>query len=144
MPVTLLVLVVFLVAVSGTAYWMVGLLRWGDSYGADYLWRGWVLLDEHAQSIGVASMVVFVVAGSALLVAVRAGRLRAPLPAQSIVLTLLAAWLGFGYRVVTAPVTGANIGGGMVLLATPVFVLVAAALVIGMRVGASRRHDRHS
>lgn len=63
-------------------------------------------------------------------------------PRSGVVLAVLASWLGFGYRVMTAGVIGANIGGGVVLLMTPILGLVTVASVAGLGIRASRRAKR--
>ena len=85
----------FLVCTAGVTYFWVGDLSEAvEPRYADYLWRPWPFLDGHQTLIGVVSVVGLVVAGSALATARRAGRMRAPLLAQVVVLTLFAAWLG--------------------------------------------------
>lgn len=125
-----------------TFFWVGDLSEAIEPRYADYLWRPWAFLSEHETVVGVVSVVVFLVAGAALVAARRAGRMPAPLLAQVIVLTLFAAWLGLGYRVLTAGVTGANIGGGGVLLLTPVFALLSVVLVVVLAIRASRRAKR--
>jgi len=49
-----------------------------------------------------------------------------------VVLAVFAGFVGFGYRVVTAGVIGANIGGGLMLLATPVLALFAMIVVLAI------------
>jgi hypothetical protein len=109
---------------------------------ADYLWRPWPFLVRYGTAVGVVSVIVFVVAGVALAFARRAGRMPAPLLAQVVVLTVFSAWLGLGYRALTAGVVGANIGGGGVWLLTPVFALVTLVVVVGLAVRAARRAKR--
>lgn len=78
-------------------------------------------------------MVAFVVAGAVLLRARRVGRMPAGPLAQVAVLALFAAWLGASYRVLTAGVIGANIGGGLVMLVTPVVAALTLAVVVALR-----------
>ncbi|MCU1358426.1 MAG: hypothetical protein JWM89_3844 [Acidimicrobiales bacterium] len=131
---------VFLMFTTGaTFFWVGDLSEAVEPRYADYLWRPWPFLDGHQTLIGVVSVVGLVVAGSALGAARRAGRMRAPLLAQVVVLALFAAWLGLGYRVMTAGVIGANIGGGGVWLLTPVFALATFGVVVTLAIRASRR-----
>lgn len=134
--------VLFISATVGLTFFLVGDLTETDPVGADYLWRPWTFVNEHETVIGVVSMVVWIVSGVALVLARRAGRVPAPLLAVVMVMALFASWLGLGYRVMTAGVIGANIGGGGVMLLTPVFAVVAIALVLGMALRASNRAKR--
>ena len=131
-------------AAGATFFWVGDLSEPIEPKYADYLWRPWPFLTEHETAVGVVSVIVFLVAGAALVAARRAGRMPAPLLAQVVVLTLFAAWLGLGYRTITAGVIGANIGGGGVFLVTPVFALVTVVLIVGLRIRASRRSKRIS
>jgi len=66
----------------------------------------------------------------------------APLLAQCVILALFAAWVGFGYRALTAGVIGANIGGGVLLLVTPAIAIAAVASALVLAYRASRRTKR--
>lgn len=135
--------VLFVGATAGvTFFWVGDLSEPIEPRYADYLWRPWPFLNEHETVIGVVSIAVWVVSGVALVAARRAGRMPAPLLAQVIILALFASWLGLGYRVMTAGVIGANIGGGGVWLLTPVFAVVAVAAVLGLAIRASRGTKR--
>ena len=130
----------FIASAAGvTFFWVGDLSESVEPKYADYLWRPWPFLTEHETAIGVVSVIVFVVAGATLALAHRARRMAAPLLAQIGALTLFSAWLGVGYRVLTAGVVGANIGGGGVWLLTPVFALATGMVVVGPRLRASRR-----
>ena len=63
----------------------------------------------------------------------------APVLATTLALAVLGAWAGVGYRVITAPVVGANIGAGLVILATPALVVVE---LVAVAVWRSRRRQR--
>lgn len=120
---------------------MVGLLP-GSGSDPDHLWRPVPMLDEHRTAIGVVSVVSFVAAEMALARARLNGDLPAPRLGQLTVLTFFGAWIGFAYGVATAPVVGANIGGGMALLVTPVFAALALALVAGLQIRTSLASSR--
>lgn len=133
----------FIAATAGVTFFVVGDISEPiEPRYADYLWRPWSLLEEHETVVGAVSLIVFVITGAALAAARRAGRMPAPRLAQVTVLALFAAWVGLGYRVTTAAVGGANIGGGGVILLTPVLALVSVALVVGLGMRASRQANR--
>jgi len=142
-PGVLVLATLFISSAAGVAFFWVGDLSEAiEPRDADYLWRPWVLLSEYETLIGVASVIVFLVTCTALVAARRNGRVPPPLLAQIVVLTLLTAWLGLGYRVMTAGVIGANIGGGGVMLLTPIVALVSVASVAVLAIRASRRAGR--
>jgi hypothetical protein len=131
--------VLFIVSATGVVFFWVGDLSESiEPRYADYLWRPSPFLTEHGTVVGIVSVTVFLAAGAGLIAARRAGRVPPPRLAQVVVLTAFAAWLGLGYRVVTAGVVGANIGGGGVLLLTPVLALISVVLVVGLAMHASR------
>lgn len=130
--------VLFIGAIPWVTYFLVRLVDAPESPDPDYLWRPWWFLDEHGTTIAVVASVVFVVAGAALRRARLDGRLPDPAPAQVAALALFAVWVGVGYRGVTFGVNGANIGGGMVVLVTPVLAVVTIAFVVAKSVRASR------
>ncbi len=132
----------FVTATAGVTFFLVGDLTETEPRYANYVWRPWPFLTEHEAVIGVVSMIVFVVAGAALVAKVWNGQVPGFLVAQVGVLAAFAAWLGFGYRVMTAGVSGAQLGAGLVTLATPVFALVTVALVVGLAMTGRRRRDR--
>jgi hypothetical protein len=111
------------------------------AYDPDYLWRPWDALIEHERLIGGVAAVV--VSGSILALLLMRRHLgawaMAPVLAATAAFALLGAWVGVGYRVVTAAVVGANIGGGMVILATPALVFVELVAAVVWR---SRRRQR--
>lgn len=122
--------VLFVVASAGAAFFVVGALQEPEPVDPDYLLHPWGFLDQHEATLGLVSLFVFVVTGAVLVWARRTGCLAKPLPAQVIAMSLFAAWLGFGYRIMTTGVTGANIGGGGVILVTPVLALVTVGFVV--------------
>jgi hypothetical protein len=103
-----------------------------DPFDPDHLWEPWPPLDENAALIGAFSVVVLVGAGALLARSVRSGRTGRSCAAQVLILVALGIWLGAGYAIVTNGVTGANIGGGLVLLITPVVVVGAVGLVVAI------------
>jgi hypothetical protein len=132
----------FILATAGVTFFLIGRLTRPEPFDPDYLWRPWPLLNDNEALIGVVSTIVFVVTGAALVASRRNGRVPLFLLAQVVVLSAFAAWLGLAYRAATAGVTGANIGGGMALLLTPVLALVSAALVAGLALRGSRQAKR--
>lgn len=95
---------------------------------ADYLWHPVAPLVDNAVVIGAVSAAVLL-ASATTLVRARHAEATTPVLVAAGVVAVYGAWLGFGYRVMTAGVMGANIGGGMFMLATPVIGLVVATIV---------------
>lgn len=126
------------VAGAGLAHAATGLAS-EDAFDPDYLWEPWPPLEDNAALIGIVSLVVFACAGAVVAVAVRQGRTAPSFLAQVLVMVALGIWLGAGYRIVTDGVSGANIGGGLVLLMTPIVVLAALALVVAIGIHRRRR-----
>lgn len=108
---------------------------------ADYAWRPWRALLEHESLVGAVSTGVALAAALALIAMRRrvGGWAAAPVLATTLALAVLGAWAGVGYRVITAPVVGANIGAGLVILATPALVVVE---LVAVAVWRSRRRQR--
>ena len=131
----------FIGAAAGATYFWVGVLSGPEPPDADYLWRPWPFLNEHETAVGVVSTFMFVVTGRALVVGRRPRRMSALLFAQVLTVALFAAWLGLAYGVITDGVTGANIGGGFVMLVTPVFALATVAMVVGLALQAFGRRE---
>ena len=132
----------FVGATPWITYFLVRLVDAPESPDPDYLWRPWWFLDEHGTAIALIASVVFLVAGAALARACREGRLPDPAPAQVAALTVFAVWLGIGYRGATFGVNGANIGGGMAILVTPVLAIMTIAFVLAKSIQASRHARR--
>lgn len=86
--------------------------------------------------IGVVSLVLVAVGATVLVVGVRRGTLDRRWLGVLAALAAVAAYAGVTYAVVTSPVVGANIGGGLLVLAAVPFVvtmLVVAAVAARRR-----------
>ena len=107
-------------------WWLVGDLS-ERGVSLDYLLRPPDLTQLQQQLIGGTALVATVAALVLLVLAVRRhvvrpGELRITIP-----LVLAGVCCGFAYRVITAGVGGANIGGGIMLLFGPIFLLAMLA-----------------
>jgi len=110
-------------AVAPLTWWFGGRLNQDVGSDPDYLWQP-PALSAHAElGIGLVSLGVAATALSALLWAVRTGRLHPEVLRVLAPIAAISAYAGALYSVATAPVIGANIGGGMMLIAGPPFVL---------------------
>jgi hypothetical protein len=112
-------------ATPAVTWWVLGDLS-EDVPDPDYMYRPPRLTDGQELAIGIAGTAV---ALASLVVVIGALRRRVVTPGEvmsAVPLVLAAAFCGFAWRVVTAGVIGANIGGGMVLLVGP-FVLLGLA-----------------
>ena len=81
-----------------------------------------------------------VILGVVVLVKARAkGATRPPILAVTAIVASYAGAVGFGYRIVTAGVIGANIGGGLLLLAAPPVTIATALALVWILVAHRRR-----
>jgi hypothetical protein len=81
----------------------------------DYMFRPFDIAPATERAAGVVAVVLVVAAFVVLLLAWRTGRLHVGWWGVLGVLSLVGAGCGWGWRVMTAAVSGANIGGAMVL-----------------------------
>ena len=120
----------FVVATAVSSWWLIGDLTETDPVDADYLLRPPAFLTAHERTIGVFGLIMLVIA---MIVVVLGWRRARPRVEWGILLTM---WLiaavaaGYAERVITAGVIGANIGGGLLIFASP----VAAILLIGISI----------
>ena len=132
------VAIVLLVLVTPVVvWWIVGDVSEVSGPSADYLFRPPSVSAATETSLGVASHLCAVVSTAMLW---RAHR-RRPFGRRRVIavgcLLLVGAIAGYGYRVLTAGVSGANIGGGLIILLGPVIIagLLIAAIILGVREG---------
>jgi hypothetical protein len=132
-PVALASMVVLATPVA--TWWLVGDLSEGPGASGrpppDYMFRPPRLSDTVETVLGVSAVLVAVSALVALAgatwqgaVELRRWRVLAPLMVAGI-------YCGFAWRVMTAAVHGANIGGGMLLMFGVVFVPAMVAIAVG-------------
>lgn len=128
-------------------YWLVGDASEPGLVDPDYLWEPPDWSAGAVRAVGAVAASVVLTSFLGLVHLHRRARLPpAVLPVTGL-LGLAGASVAVGYRVVTAGVGGANIGGGLVLLFGPPFVLglVVVAGVIAVRAGRGRdRGSSHS
>lgn len=124
--------VVLVLATPVAVWWMVGDLTTTEVPDPDYLIAPVPMPATVERLLGVSAVLLVLATAVALLGATRADRV--PARWWGVLAPLLAAGAlsGVGWRVVTAGVVGANIGGGAVLLGGPVIVLalVGVAAVV--------------
>lgn len=123
-------------------WWVIGDLSTTHT-NPDYLLRSPSMSQASEQTIGFISLVIWIATVVALLFMNRSASRRAWLPVLCSVV-VVGVILGAVFRVLTAGVVGANIGGGLVLfLAIPVVLgLVVFALIRSMRLLAQDRVGR--
>lgn len=125
----------FIVSLGDIAFFLIGDQSTNlDPTDADYLWRSNQVLIDNEAAIGRASLAVGLLSAFTLALLYSRDRIKGHTLAQVGVLSAFAVWLGALYRVVTAGVIGANIGGGMMLLGTPVVAIATIALVFIIRI----------
>jgi hypothetical protein len=96
----------------------------------DYMMRP-PMLSSTQESIVLVASTLALVTGVVVLVAVQAsGTARPPLLALTAIAAAYTGAVGLGYRIMTAGVIGANIGGGLVLLASVPATAVAALGIV--------------
>jgi hypothetical protein len=108
--------------------WSIGVALANDISEPDYMVEPIeALVDARWLILGVALMVAAAAAASLLRSARRGATVRLGVVAP---LVGIGVAIGAGYAVVTAPVIGANIGGGMVMMGLPVAVVVLAVVAV--------------
>jgi hypothetical protein len=108
-------------SLAPAVWWIAGLIP-NDvrPENADYLVRPLRLPFFVEPAIGLVSVLVAGFAARSLHRSVRGGELRREWWQVAVALSAIAAFVGFTYRIATAPVIGANIGGGaLIFLAVP-------------------------
>ncbi len=106
-----------------TTWWIVGDMSYQGDPDLDYMFKPLPLTRGQQVAIGATATILSVAALVTLVAGYRQGvvrraDLRVALPAL-----LVGAYCGVGWRVVTAGVIGANIGGALLVMSTPFFVL---------------------
>ena len=96
--------------------------RSSDLVDPDYLVAPLSLTASAETMIGLMSIIAVAVGAAVLMRAVRLGSLGRQWVAAVAPFAALAAFAGGVYAIATAPTIGANIGGGLVIMASPVVV----------------------
>jgi hypothetical protein len=100
-----------------------------DRY-ADYMWKPIVLADRARHAIGICAVAIVMIAAIALAQAIRGNHLRPQWLGVLLPVAAVFAYAGAAYSVVTTPVSGANIGGGLALLAAGPFVVAMFSVAV--------------
>ncbi len=126
---------IWLCSVVVSVAWLSGLVSTRETFNdPDYMWHPLSLSDSSRLVLGLIVTVVTVVYGYLLLRWIQHGTLSRRWSAVLIPAAAVAAYGGLMYEVTTAPVIGANIGGGlMVLGAGPFVVIMAIVSIVGVR-----------
>jgi hypothetical protein len=139
-------LAIALAAVAPAVWWLATLIP--DSVGADsdpdYMLQPLNLATGVAPIVGIGSLIL-VAAGLAVLAhAIRSGTLRGGWIGVLAPLAACAAYTGAAYSVMTAPVIGANIGGGLAAIGALPFGIAMATVsaVLGRRLARDTHHDQ--
>jgi len=145
------IVVVIVVALIGlpalvvSAAWLSGLPEPDRSPAdADYLWQPLDISDGAWLALGLAATVL---AASAIVLLWRlfeTGRISRTVMIMLTAVGAIAAYAGVMYGVATAPVIGANIGGGLMLLAAGPFVAVTIGVAVVAVVQQRRRTSPRS
>jgi hypothetical protein len=109
-----------------------------DAKSASYMVRPLTTSDTVRTVVFVTCAVVVVAAVVVLLRATTSGEVSRPWRGVVFATGVLACCYGLAYAVVTAPVTGANIGGGLLILAAPLLTIGAFEFSLS-NVGRSKR-----
>ena len=119
-----------LVATAVTVWWLVGDVDEVDDPSADFMVRPPELSSSAERWIGGSALALLV---ATLLALVRTSGARSSHRGAALLVVIAGAIIGAGYRVMTAAVVGANIGGGLMLMfGVPVvaFLVVRAAWLV--------------
>ncbi len=125
-----LLALVIIVTTALTSWWLIGDLTETDPVDADYLFRQPKFLTAHERTIGGISLITLLIGIAVAIVMCRRARPRLEWGILLTIWMLAAVAAGFAERALTVGVIGANIGGGMLILASP----VAAILLIGISI----------
>lgn len=122
-----------LLATPVTTWWMVGDMTASgvDPSDADYWVSPPSLTGSTELGLGSGAAIVLLSAMAVLVVSTLRGRLSPRWWGFALPLVGLGLFIGWSFRVVTAGVYGANLGGGFVVLVSPI--VTSAALVVSAR-----------
>jgi len=109
-----------LLALPVAAWWLIGDLS--EAGGSDYMFRAPPFAEDHEQLIGMLATLVLVGCSVLFLSPARRAALERRDARAAVPLACLGIFLGFAYRVMTAAVGGANIGGGLMFMFGVAFV----------------------
>lgn len=109
-----------------TTWWLIGDLSESPT-AEDYILRAPELTGDQQLAIGFVATLLFVVAAYVIAIGLRAQHLTWVELRPVLPLFLAGIFCGFGWRVVTARADGANIGGGMILMFGPFFLIAMIA-----------------
>ncbi len=108
-------------------WWMIGDLSEPDLFAPDYMFEPPRIAGTVEDAIGIVGSIVTTAILIVLLRAL-ASRITRRQFAATVPVIALGAYVGFSWRVMTAAVSGANIGGGLLMLVAIVFVPAMAFL----------------
>lgn len=118
------------ISTAVSSWWLIGDLTETDPVSADYIVRPPGFLTAHERRIGVVGLITLLIAIGMVILVWRRTRPRVEWGILLTIWLIAAMAAGYAERVITVGVVGANIGGGMLILASP----VAAILLIGISI----------
>ena len=132
-----LTVVAVVLATPLAVWWIVGDISEVTGPYADYLFEPPSISRAIETSLGVGAVLAVAASAATLMWAHRRQGFSRRRVLSVVCLLLVGVIAGYGYRVLTAGVSGANIGGGLVLLFGPVMIigLVIAAIALGVGQG---------
>jgi hypothetical protein len=138
--------VALVLATPIAVWWMVGDRTTTAVPDPDYLIHPPSTGATAERRIGASAVLLGLVTASALLGATWRGRFPAKWWGVLVPLLVAGAFCGAGWRVITAGVVGANIGGGLLLVSgVPIVVtLIGVAIVVAWSLRRQRRHPGSS
>jgi hypothetical protein len=105
-------------------WWLVGdLAEPARRGGLDYMFEPPSLSRAQETAIGVAALTVAIAAACVVAISVRRNGVRLIESRFALPLVIVGVYVGWCWRVMTAGVVGANIGGGLAMLSLPVVVV---------------------
>ncbi len=109
-----------------TTWWLVGDLS-ESAYARDHMFEAPKLTPGQELAIGVIATVLSVIPAAVVAAALAQRRLRWVQVRPALPILVAGVFCGFSWRVTTARVSGANIGGGMLMLITPIVLILSIA-----------------
>lgn len=120
-------------------WWLLGDLS-ESATAEDYIYRAPELTRGQQLAIGLGATTLFAVSLCVIAIAVRHRHVRWVEVRPAVPLLVAGAFCGFAWRVVTARVGGANIGGGLILMFGPYFLIAMIACACALAWAARTRH----
>lgn len=122
-PLALIAMWLFVLLSPITTWWMVGDMSYKGDPDLDYMFEPLPLTSGQQVAIGATATILSVAALTAFATGYRQGLVRRADVRVALPALLVGAYCGVGWRMTTAGGIGANIGGALVVMFAPFFLL---------------------